>query len=403
MNLNRKNVRKILGIITFTVILCAILINFQGALNWLGFVWGVLTPFAAGGAIAFCLNIPMSFFERKLFKMTPENAGRQKKAVQVLARPISLVLTLLCVCVILAIAVIVIAPQLSTTIVSVGEAMQAWLPKAQAWLEEMFREESAIVAFIDSLQLDWSKWLNSIKDFAVNGAGSVLSYTMSATKVVVNTVVEAFIAIIFSFYVLMQKENLSRQLTRLIRAVLKEKAVEKILHVCRLSYFTFSRFITGQCIEALILGMMFFVTMLIFRFPYALLVGVVISITALIPVVGAFIGCFVGAFLILMVNPMQALAFVVMFLVLQQVEGNLIYPHVVGSSVGLPSMWVLFAVTVGGSLMGVAGMLIFIPIMSVVYSLLRDWVSIRLQEKNRLKEQDRKQEQVEKQEEHSCH
>lgn len=394
MNLNRKNMKKILGIITFTVILCAVLINFKAAWEWLGFIWGVLTPFAAGGAIAFCLNIPMSFFERKLFRTTQENAGSSKKVVRVLARPVSLILTLLCVALIIAVAVMVIAPQLRTTIISVGEAMSAWFPRTQAWLEEMFAGKEAIVEYIDSLQLDWGKWLESAKDFAVNGAGNVLSYTMSATKVVVSSVVTAFIAIIFSFYILMQKENLSRQLTRLIQAIFKEKTVAKILHVSRLSYLTFSRFITGQCIEALILGFMFFITMIIFRFPYALLVGVVIAISALIPVVGAFIGCFIGAFLILMVNPMQALAFVIMFLVLQQIEGNLIYPHVVGSSVGLPSMWVLFAVTVGGSLMGIAGMLIFIPIASVIYSLLRDWIGVRLEEKKKG---------ADSKEEHTCH
>lgn len=158
--------------------------------------------------------------------------------------------------------------------------------------------------------------------------------------------------------------------------------MDKICYVCCLSHKTFSKFFTGQCVEALILGTMFVVAMTIFRFPYALLVGIVIAVTALIPIVGAFVGCVIGAFLILMVNPMQAVAFVIMFLVLQQVEGNLIYPHVVGSSVGLPSMWVLFAVTVGGSLMGIIGMLIFIPLTSVVYSLLREWVNKRLQEKN---------------------
>lgn len=381
MDLNRRTVKKILGIITFTVILCAVLINFEGAWEWLGFIWGVITPFAVGGAIAFCLNIPMSFFERKIFRITPENAKQKNKVLRALARPLSLVLTLLCVVLIIAIVVMVIAPQLGTTIVSVGDAMTAWLPRAEAWLEEVFADDSAVMVFINSLELDWGKWLESLKDFAVNGAGSVLSYTMSATRLVVSSVVSAFIAIIFSVYVLMQKENLSRQLTRLIRAIFKEKTVEKILHVCRLSYTTFARFITGQCIEALILGFMFFILMTIFRFPYALLVGVVISVTALIPIVGAFIGCFIGAFLILMVNPMQALAFVIMFLVLQQIEGNLIYPHVVGTSVGLPSMWVLVAVTVGGSLMGIAGMLVFIPITSVIYSLLREWVGNRLKGK----------------------
>ena len=201
---------------------------------------------------------------------------------------------------------------------------------------------------------------------------------------VVSTTIHIFIAFIFSIYALIQKEKLAASFTKLIRAVFQDQTVEKILHVCSLSHVTFSRFITGQCLEALILGGMFFVTMLIFRFPYALLIGVVIAFTALIPVVGAFVGFFVGFFLILMVNPMQAIAFAVLFFVLQQIEENLIYPHVVGNSIGLPSIWVLFAVMVGGSLMGVLGMLLFIPIMSVLYSLLRDWTNKRLQKKEAL-------------------
>ncbi len=386
MDLNKKNVKKILGIITFTVILFALLLNFSAVIKWLGFIWGVCFPFVLGGAMAFCLNIPMSFFERKLFPKVDEEQPTKKyrKLLRALARPLSLVLTLLCIVLILAVVVVVLVPQLTKTFESIGEAMTDFLPKAQVWLENVFSGDGAIAGFISSMELDWTKWVSGMKDFALNGAGNVLSVTMNATMAVVNSVTTFFIAFIFSIYILMQKENLSRQLTKLIKAVWNEKTVEKICRICSLSYFTFARFITGQCIEALILGTMFFVTMSLFRFPYALLVGVVIAVTALIPIVGAFVGCFVGAFLILMVNPMQALTFVILFLVLQQIEGNLIYPHVVGNSVGLPSMWVLFAVTVGGSLMGVAGMLIFIPLMSVLYSLLREWVNGQLKEKKTL-------------------
>ncbi len=391
MDLNKKNVKKILGIITFTVILFVLLINFAAVLKWLKFIWGVCFPFVLGGALAFCLNIPMSFFERKLFSGETDKKKAKKPGtlMGVIARPVSLVLTLLCIVLIVAIVVTVLVPQLTKTFESIGVVMTDFLPKAQAWLKDVFSGEGAVAEFVSSMELDWTKWLDGIKDFALNGAGNVISVTMNATVAVVNSVVSFFISFIFAIYILMQKENLSRQLTKLIKAVWNEKTVEKICRICSLSYFTFSRFITGQCIEALILGTMFFVIMSVFRFPYALLVGVVIAVTALIPIVGAFVGCFVGAFLILMVNPMQALAFVILFLVLQQIEGNLIYPHVVGNSVGLPSMWVLFAVTVGGSLMGVAGMLIFIPIMSVFYSLLREWVNGQLKEKKTLQKQER--------------
>lgn len=380
MELNKNNMKKILQIITFTVILCALLINFSQVIKWAGLVFRVCYPFILGGAIAFCLNLPMRFFEEKLFG---EEQSRGKKA-KTLARPVSLLLTLLCLIGVIALVIGVVVPSLRDTFESIGMAMKAFLPKAQIWLEEVFAGKDVIVDYISSIRLDnldWSKWISTIKDFAVSGAGSVLSYTMSATMVVVNSIVTFVIAFIFSIYILSQKERLGRQFTKLLKALCKENAVERTLHICRLSHVTFSKFITGQCVEALILGTMFFVAMVIFRFPYALLVGIVIAFTALIPIVGAFIGCFIGAFLILMVNPMQALAFVVMFLILQQIEGNLIYPHVVGNSVGLPSIWVLFAATVGGSLMGIVGMIIFIPIISVLYSLLRDWVNVRLERK----------------------
>lgn len=186
------------------------------------------------------------------------------------------------------------------------------------------------------------------------------------------------IALIFSFYILLQKERLARQARQVLYALLPERAADRTLDILRLTNRTFSSFLSGQCLEAVILGTLFVVAMTIFQMPYALLVGVLIALTALIPIVGAFIGCAVGALLILIVDPVKALMFVVLFLVLQQVEGNLIYPHVVGSSVGLPSIWVLCAVTLGGSLMGIVGMLVFIPLCSVLYALFRTYVKDRL-------------------------
>lgn len=294
-----------------------------------------------------------------------------------IARPLSMVLSVLFVFAVLAVVLVVVIPQLGRTVDSISEGMTSFLPKVQSWIEDLFGDSKEIVAYIESLEFDWKSWLNQFKDFALSGAGSVISYTMSATMIVINGVVTFFIAFTFSLYLLSQKETLGRQCRRVLGAFLSEKAAEKIFYVCRLSHMTFSKFITGQCLEALILGAMFLVTMTIFRLPYALLVGVLIAFTALIPMVGAFIGCFVGAFLILMVDPLQALIFIILFQVLQQIEGNLIYPHVVGNSVGLPSIWVLFAVTVGGKLMGIAGMLIFIPLMSILYTLFREWVNKR--------------------------
>lgn len=366
MDLDKNNVKKILGIITFTLVLLALLMNMGKVQSFLVFLWGILFPFALGGAIAFILNIPMTAIEKKLF---PQKGK--------MARPVSLILSILFVFAVIAIVIVVVIPQLGKTFDSISTGMTAFLPEVQEWLEGIFRDWDMIESYIKSLEFDWKSWLDGVKDFALSGAGSVVSYTMSATMTVINGVVTFFIAFVFSLYILIQKETLGRQCNKVIRAFLAPKTVDKIFYVCSLSHRIFSKFITGQCLEALILGMMFVVSMTIFGMPYALLVGVLIAFTALIPMVGAFIGCFVGTFLILMVNPMQAIFFVILFLVLQQVEGNLIYPHVVGSSVGLPSIWVLFAVTVGGKLLGIVGMLIFIPLFSVMYALFREWVNQR--------------------------
>lgn len=368
MDLNKDNVKKILGIITFTLVLLAMLLNLAAVKTQLAFLWGIVFPFALGGAIAFILNIPMTAIEKQ---------ARRIKMKEKIIRPISMVLSILFVFAIVAVVLVVVIPQLGKTVDNISKGMASFLPKAQIWLEGVFADNQEILKYIESLEFDWNGFLSQFKDFALSGAGNVISYTMSATMIVINGVVTFFIAFTFSLYLLSQKENLGRQCRKVMNAFLSKNAAERICYVCSLSHSTFSKFITGQCLEALILGAMFVVAMTIFRLPYALLVGVLIAFTALIPMVGAFIGCGVGAFLILMVNPMQALIFIIMFQVLQQIEGNLIYPHVVGNSVGLPSIWVLFAVTVGGKLMGIAGMLIFIPLMSVLYTLFREWVNKR--------------------------
>ena len=226
----------------------------------------------------------------------------------------------------------------------------------------------------------------------------MLTSTFSVASGIISGLVNVVIAFIFALYILAQKEKLENQGKRIIAAFLPEKVAGKMLEVCSLLYKSFSSFITGQCMEAVILGMMFVIAMSIFQMPYAFMVGVLIAFTALIPIVGAFIGCGVGAFLILIDNPIQALWFIILFLVLQQIEGNLIYPRVVGNSVGLPSIWVLMAVSLGGSLFGVSGMLFFIPLMSAGYVLLRESVNSRNAAKGYVVESKTRQEEVEKKE-----
>lgn len=378
MNFNKENIRHMRHLIVFTLVLLIALWNYTKVLGFVGVLWNIVFPFLMGGAIAFILNVPMSFLERNLFK---NEKALKSKRIQKIARPFSLVLTILCVFGIIAIVMFVVIPQLGQTFVSLGRNIQRFIPQVFMWLEELFENNQEVLAWIGDMDMSWDKMLNSVIGFFRSGVGNVFDSTISVATSIVGSLTTFFIAFVFACYILLQKEKLHVQVKKILFAYLSEKKVKTILDICTLTYKTFSNFLTGQCVEALILGSMFFVVMAIIRLPYALLVGVLIAFTALIPIFGAFIGCAAGAFLILMVDPWKALIFVVLFLVLQQIEGNLIYPKVVGNSVGLPSIWVLAAVSIGGSLMGVVGMLVFIPLVSVLYTIFRGDVYRRLEEK----------------------
>lgn len=379
MDLGKENIKKLRGLIIFTILILVGLQNFGVIIGAGRFLLKIIYPFALGAAVAFVLNVPMHFLEKHIFQ---ERSWKNNKVVKKLERPLSLVLTMCLVLGMVGLVMFVVIPQLGSTIMSLGTSLQNFVVNLQDWGEKLFQDNQEIVAWINSLEFNWEKMIQTGIDFFKNGAGSVLNSTFSAAKTIISGLANFFIAFVFACYILLQKEKLSRQVKKIMYAFLKKEHVNVIMSVCSLSYKTFSNFLTGQCVEAVILGTMFFIAMTIFRFPYAMLVGVLIAFTALIPIFGAFIGCVIGAFLILMVSPVKAIGFIVMFLVLQQIEGNLIYPHVVGGSVGLPSIWVLVAVTLGGSLMGIVGMLVFIPLSSVVYTLFRGWVYQRLKKKN---------------------
>lgn len=378
VELNKENMKKAVILITFAILLFMGIQHLDVVLSRLGAVWSLLFPFVLGGAIAFVLNVPMKFLEKHLFGRMKEKGG---KAVRKMARPVSLILSIMFVLAVIMVVALIVIPELAATFVSVAKQIEDSIPALQKWAEHTFRSDSPVVQWANSIDIQPQKMLDSAAAILKNGVNNVLSSTISVTMGIVNTVTNVGIGFIFSCYILLQKEKLMVQSKKALYAIFPGKAVKYMLHVCKLANETFSSFITGQCIEAVILGCMFFVSMTVLRFPYAMLVGVLISFTALIPVFGGFIGCGVGVVLILMESPVQALAFLVLFLVLQQLEGNLIYPHVVGNSVGLPSIWVLAAVTIGGSLMGIMGMLIFIPLVSVLYSLFREWVNKRLRKK----------------------
>ncbi len=370
MEWNKQNIKGLLLVVCGGV-------AFYCALQNLDVVWGavrgllgILAPFLLGGALAFVLNVPMRAIERHLL----QNSRRGAK----LRRPLALVLTLLAVLGVLALASLVIGPGIADAVMSIIREIPAAFDRLQKQLNGLAESLAAYLPMIQEwlagVNIDWESLSRRVLEYAQALGSGIVSSGGGFIGGVVSGVSTFVIGLIFSFYILLQKEKLSRHGRQVIYGLLPLRRADRTLEILRLASRTFSSFLSGQCLEACILGTLFAVAMTIFRMPYALLVGVLIALTALIPIVGAFIGCAVGALLIAIDDPWKALWFIVLFLVLQQIEGNLIYPHVVGSSVGLPSIWVLAAVTLGGSLMGMTGMLFFIPLCSVLYALFRAYV-----------------------------
>ena len=378
MDLSKMSIKKIRELIVFTALLVVALWKFDVVLGVLKTIWDIIFPFVLGGAIAFLTNVPMSFLEKKIF----EKVKKKNKIVRKLKRPISLILTIVLVVGVIALVMFGVIPQLTRTMGTLVTSINDFIPQMQSWIGDFFHNNQEIMNLVDQIEFNPDQAIKWGISLLGNGAGNMMNTTMSAVGSIVSGVATFFIAFSFACYILFQKEKLHIQIRKVFFAFLPRQKADAFLKVCSLTYRTFANFLAGQCLEAVILGSMFVVTLSILRMPYALLIGVLIAFTALIPIFGAFIGCAVGSFLIFMVSPQQAILFVIVFLVLQQIEGNLIYPHVVGESVGLPSIWVLAAVTIGGNLMGIVGMLVFIPLLSVLYTIFREFVYLRLKKQN---------------------
>ena len=371
--------KKIRELIVFTALIVVALWKFDVVLGGIKAVWRIIFPFALGGAIAFVINVPMSFLEKKLFGKAKEKGS---KAAGKLARPISLLLTIVLVVGVIVLVMFGLIPQLTATIGSLMNSIADFIPQMQSWVREFTHNNREIMDLVNQMEFNPNKAIQWGMSILGNGAGNFMNTTMTAVGSIVSGVTTFFIAFSFACYILFQKEKLHVQVRKVFFAFIPKRKAEVILEVCSLTYRTFANFLTGQCLEAVILGSMFVITLSILKMPYALLIGIIIAFTALIPIFGAFIGCALGCLLIFMVSPKQAILFILVFLILQQIEGNLIYPHVVGSSVGLPSIWVLAAVTIGGNLLGIVGMLIFIPLVSVLYTLFREYVYLRLKKQH---------------------
>lgn len=368
MELSKKTVKRILLIITFTVLLIWAIYNHKLLFKYIGELYSLISPFVIGLCIAYVVNVIMRPIERLWMKLLSKCKGKWVKKMK---RPICLLLSILLVIGIILAVIFIIMPELSDSVSSLVSMVPSYVSEVESWWEALALRLDKYGVELPQFSFDTDKFIQILKD----GGTAVLNTTLSATTSIVTAVINIVLALAFSIYVLAQKETLKRQSKKVLAKLMKPEKMQKLLDMLDLINRTFTNFITGQLTEAVIIGVLCFIGMSIFRMPYAPAISVLVGFTALIPVFGAFIGTAIGAFLILLVKPIQAVWFVVFIIVLQQFEGNLIYPKVVGKSVGLPGIWVLVAVTIGGNAMGVVGMLISVPLFSVLYVVARNAVN----------------------------
>lgn len=364
-----KTRKDIIIIISYIALVIFALVNFSKIIAFLGKVISIFSPFLLGIILAFVLNVLNNFIEKKIFgKIKPSKIWNKIK------RPLCITLSLILVFLTIFFVMNLLIPQLKNSASLFTDTLPAYKEDIIGILNKFDIDESTVNKVGEYLD----NFGKVITDYIKGNSKDVITVTTEVATSVVNIISKGIITLVFAIYMIAQKETLSRQINKVMKAYLKPKTINKINTVGTLANKTFSNFVTGQCLEALIFGSLVFVGMLIFRFPYASTIGVLLGFTALIPIFGAFIGTAVGFILIMMVSPVKAILFVVFIIVLQQIEGNLIYPRVVGKSIGLPGMWVLLSVTVGGSIGGILGMLIATPLCSLLYALFTKMVNDRL-------------------------
>ena len=372
MHIEKKTLRNVFIGAAACVILYWLLHDAERVKTIFSVIKGVLAPFFIGAGLAFILNVPMRAFER-LFKKIPNLKVR---------RIISIFLTFVCLGLIVFLVFTLLIPELTDTIEKLIPQIEKFFKNTQNWVVAFLQNEDneRLLGWVTEflVKFDIAGFIESTMQMATEFIKTLFNRAFNALGIVFGAVVDAVIAVVFALYCLFQKETLARQGRKIAYAFLPEKASDEIIRILRLANSTFSNFLSGQCIEVCILGCLFAVTMAIFRMPYIPLISVLVAVTAFVPIVGAWVGCALGAFFIFVENPVMAIWFVIMFVILQQIENNLIYPRVVGTSIGLPGMWVLVAVAIGGELMGVAGMFLMIPVASVIHAIFREYTNKRL-------------------------
>ena len=371
MELNKKNMQQLMILISFGIGLFWILSNLELVLGFLSHFIHLLLPFIIGAIIAFILNIPMTKIESFIKgKLKNKNTKLPIRTISITLSLVFFLTFILLICFLLIPELIDNIQLLIKNIPHFFENIQTWIlnlagnyPEIQTKIQEVFKDTTNV-----------NNIMINVLNYIINGS---INFITSLTS----SLFTIFTAIVFAVYMLSQKEYLHRGVTKMMYAYLKKDHVEKITDIASLSNRTFSKFISGQCVEAFILGTIFFVVLTLLRFPYALIISVITTVTALIPMFGAMIAMIIGALLIAVTNPLEAVLFIIVFQVIQQIENNFIYPKVVGKSVGLASMWTLMAVILGGSMFGIVGMIIGLPLASILYAILRKVTNDRLNKK----------------------
>lgn len=375
MQMDKKQIKMLVLGAMSCILLYWFLNDMERVKAMVGGFFGMIQPFLVGACIAFVLNVPMRAIEKQVRKIPNLPADRT----------ISILLTLLVLVLVVLLVINLLIPQVRETAQIIARQLPPFINRVEWNIQNFLRENPQIQRWLwentDMEDFDWGALAQQAIDLVTGSLGKVVGNTVDVVKNLISSIWSIFVSLVFSLYCLGNKERLARQARRILYSILPERWTDELIRIARLTNSTFSNFFSGQCIEVVILGSMFALTMTILRMPYVPLVSVLVAVTAFIPIVGAWVGCAVGALFILVNDPMQALAFVIMFLILQQIENNFIYPRVVGTSVGLPSMWTLAAVTVGADIMGVAGMVLMIPMCSVLYTLLSEFTADRVKVK----------------------
>ncbi|NLW79844.1 MAG: AI-2E family transporter [Ruminococcaceae bacterium] len=372
MKLDKSTWIKIALIIGGAILFFWLLNNLDLLGTLLAAIWSLLFPFILGFILAFLFNLPMRFIEKHLFR---GKGGR-------LRRPLSFILTLVLVLAIIAFVGILLVPQLVDTVSTLVRNMPTYIQHLQEWAQPYLDQLPELEAWLETLNIDWHSLVSQVISFVQNGAANLLSSAVGVATSIVSGVTSFIIGFIFTCYLLLDKEHLSAQLKGLLMAYLPLKRYRTLLSLGRLANRSYSKFVSGQILEAIIVTVIYLVVLSIGGFDYALLIAVLMGFFSIIPLIGVPIGCVLGSFILLMsMGFWRTVVYLIICFIIQQIEGNLIYPRVVGTSVGLPAVWVLVAVSVGGGLAGIFGMLFFIPLFSIVYQLVHRDAYSRLSKK----------------------